>query len=267
MAPYAWGILLVGIFFYLLHLLLRYLQFKFDFLWYRQGMIVGSLTLSRKRILTNYSPFYNRLSPEFQKQFEKRVHSFIKNISYISREGFQITEEVKTIVAAEACKLTFGRRRYLFPLVDRILVYPEAFSSPVNEALHQGEYNPGQRLLVLSWSDVLAGLSNHDDNINLALHEFMHCLHFESEHSNNIDAMRFGKYLEKILERLKDPELQKRLLILEFFRDYAYTNQYEFMAVLAEHIFESPEQFKAELPEIYNYMLKMLNLKEEWLTN
>jgi Mlc titration factor MtfA (ptsG expression regulator) len=77
--------------------------------------------------------------------------------------------------------------------------------------------------------------------------------------------MRFNKYLLLILERLKNPELQRRLLELEFFRGYAYTNQFEFMAVLAEHVFETPVDFKRELPEIYGYMLKILNLKEEWL--
>lgn len=265
LAPYAWSVVLVGFALFVVHWILRFLQYRFDFLWYRQGFILGSLPLSRKRILQQSNTFYNRLHPKHKVQFEKRVHRFIRNKEFVPRYGQQIDEEVMTILAGEAIKLTFGRRRYLFPNVDRILVYPEPFSSPVNRDLHKGEFNPAQRLLAMSWPDVQEGVADETDNLNLALHEFMHCLHFEADHSNAIDAVRFKKFEQKILQRLSEEEVRGKLQETQFFRQYAYTNAYEFMAVLAEHLFESPQLFKQQLPEMYAYMLKLLNFREEWL--
>lgn len=47
-----------------------------------------------------------------------------------------------------------------------------------------------------------------------------------------------------------------------FFRAYAFENQYEFVAVLLEHFFESPSEFKLQFPEIYIKVKLMINYNE-----
>ncbi|WP_410603855.1 zinc-dependent peptidase, partial [Bacillus sp. SIMBA_008] len=49
----------------------------------------------------------------------------------------------------------------------------------------------------------------------------------------------------------------------EYFREYAYTNKFEFLAVILEHFFETPEIFKREFPELYLNVKTMINFKEE----
>jgi Mlc titration factor MtfA (ptsG expression regulator) len=49
---------------------------------------------------------------------------------------------------------------------------------------------------------------------------------------------------------------------LNYFRLYAYTNQYEFIAVILEYFFETPREFKQKLPELYGMVKKMINFKE-----
>ena len=44
-----------------------------------------------------------------------------------------------------------------------------------------------------------------------------------------------------------------------YFRNYAFRNKMEFFAVAAEHFFETPVQFKKEIPELYKVISKMLN--------
>ena len=53
--------------------------------------------------------------------------------------------------------------------------------------------------------------------------------------------------------------LRDVLIKSKYFRDYAYTNQYEFVAVLIEYFIESPVDFKNQFPRIYSKVRQMLN--------
>ena len=56
--------------------------------------------------------------------------------------------------------------------------------------------------------------------------------------------------------------MQKELIKTGYIRAYAFENQYEFLAVLVEHFFETPERFKLEHPTIYGLMLELLQLNK-----
>jgi Mlc titration factor MtfA (ptsG expression regulator) len=250
----------------MVHFILRSVQSKRDFLWYRQILSNRQLPLSRKRVLEKY-PFYNHLSEKFQKEFEHRVTTFIDAKKFRNRYEGTITDEQIVLVACVACRLSFGRRNYLYPLLSTILFFPEPFMSPTNEALHKGEFNPTAKVLAISWKDFKEGMDITNDNLHLGLHEFTHVIHFESEHSTDIDAERFKKYTIKILKELMKPETRSKLDATRFFREYAFTNQYEFMAVLVEYYFESNAEFKMEFPSIYSHLTKALLYKQEWILN
>ncbi|PQJ14322.1 hypothetical protein BST93_12450 [Nonlabens tegetincola] len=264
LAPYVLGALGLLIVLFFAQLILIKLQRKKDFIWYRQMFVYKKLPLSRKRILENY-PFYKRLSSKYQKQFEHRVAHFISQKNFKNRYGESVTDEQFVLPACVACELTFGRRQYTYGMLDTLLFFPEPFTSPTNNALHKGEYNPSARVLAMSWPDFLHGMADSNDNLHLGLHEFCHVLHFESEHSTNVDAQRFHKQHQLILRRLMDPEVKKRLDNTAFFREYAFTNQYEFMAVLTEYFIESPKQFKSNFPILFKCYQTALLYKDEWL--
>ncbi len=75
----------------------------------------------------------------------------------------------------------------------------------------------------------------------------------------DLDSARFTKHFQFILKQLSRQDVKDQLNKAEYFRAYAFTNQYEFMAVLAEYFFESPEDFKKFFPKIYEHIKKMLN--------
>jgi len=66
----------------------------------------------------------------------------------------------------------------------------------------------------------------------------------------------------QIQDDLLLPANRERLIQSNYFRVYAYTNQYEFLAVVIEHYFESPKQFKQEFPELFKNVSLMLNYKQ-----
>ncbi|WP_194851297.1 zinc-dependent peptidase [Nonlabens antarcticus] len=247
-----------------MHLLLRYLQNKYDFLWYRQILSWRKLSLSRKLTLES-SSFYKKLSSRYKRQFEHRVVCFLKDKQFQHRYAKPILEEQKVLISCIAVMLTFGRRNYLMDQLETILIFDEPFESAANTEKHKGEYNPRAAVLALSWPDVLKGINIKDDNINLALHEFTHVLHIESERAHYIDALRYHKYHQKILLTLLDKDLRINLARSRYFREYAFTNQYEFMAVLTEYYFESPTELKQLFPKLYALISKALLMKEKWV--
>ncbi len=149
--------------------------------------------------------------------------------------------------------------------LDTILLFDEPFESAANAHKHKGEYNPRAAVLALSWPDVIAGIGITDDNFHLALHEFTHVIHLESERSQHMDALRYHKYHQLILAALLDPALRETLEKSKFFRDYAFSNQYEFMAVLTEYFFESTQEFKSTFPQLFELMKTALLMKNEWM--
>lgn len=259
MAPYAYGVVLLGFFFILFRLFESWYANAYNKPLFRHYWVYRKLSSSQHTILEEEFSFYKKLSKKHKRQFCHRVARFISDKEFVGREGVTVTEKMKVLIAATGCMLSFGRKNYEYSLIQFILIYPKEFYSTINEAYHKGEFNPRERALVLSWQHFESGYHISDDNLNLGIHEFMHAMQLESRHVKDIDAARFAKQFQNILEQLTNQELKNKLDETRYFRAYAFTNQYEFMAVLAEYFIESPSEFKMHFPILYSHTQKLLN--------
>ncbi|RNC84101.1 MAG: hypothetical protein ED556_11605 [Winogradskyella sp.] len=223
-------------------------------------LIRRRLTKSQLYILRNQFSFYNKLSSKDRRIFEHRVATFINEKQFHTRQDLELTDEIKVLVAATAVKLTFGFRSYLLPIIRTILVYPEAFYSRMNEQLHKGEVNPQLGIIALSWKDFVEGYDDANDNLNLGIHEFGHAIHLNSYKFSDVSAMIFRDCFMALKRYLRaNEDIRRDLISTRYFREYAYTNEFEFVAVLIECFIETPMEFKTKFPEIYNYVRRMLN--------
>jgi len=202
--------------------------------------------------------FYVKLSPKYKKYFEQRVAAFLKKYEFVFYGDFENESHIKLEIALVFCTLTFGFRTYLLDNLKRIIIYPDAYLSNVTGEWHKGEFNPAMETVVFSWKDFQDGISKKD-NINLGFHEFMHVLHRYSLRTDNINAEIFKRYFKKLENIFACKNFRQSIENSGLFRDYAFENQYEFTAVLAEHYFENPEELKQRFPKIYQYMSIMLN--------
>ena len=234
---------------------------KTDKLIYRDLFIFRKLSKKQKEILSQENEFYQKLPKKEQRRFEHRMKVFLDETEFVGREGLIVTEKMRVLIAACAMMLTFGRKKYAFELVDHILLYPDAFYSTVNDAYHKGEFNPMQRTIVFSWKDFVHGYKVTDDNLNVGIHEFVHALQIGAKQENNIDSIRLERVFQRILKRLTNQEVKDKLDEVNYFRAYAFTNEYEFMAVMVEYFFESPEDFKNHFPQLYNHVRTMFNFR------
>lgn len=259
MAPYAYAIVLLGFGFILFRIFENWYAARFDKPLFRHYWVYKKLSPSQIQILEKEFIFYQALTPQLQRQFCHRVATFLVDKKYIGREGLEVTERMRVLIAAVGCMLSFGRRNYEYALIENILVFPNEFYSARNDSLHQGEFNPRDRALVLSWHHFEKGFQIDNDNLNLGIHEFMHAMQLEATNARDLDSNRFAKQFQNILKTLVEDETREKLDQTRYFRSYAFTNQFEFMAVLAEYFIESPKDFKGNFPKLYQYTQKLLN--------
>jgi MtfA peptidase len=211
-----------------------------------------------KQTLENHFRFYQNLSPVQKKEFERRVHNFIRNKKFIPMHGMKkVTPEMKSLISASAIQLTFGLREIYFVHFDRILVFPTRFFSIVTEAHHIGEVN-ADGIIAFSWKDFVKGYINPDDSYNVGLHEMAHALSLE----NLIPNQEYQFLDQEALKNWKivaDMEFQKAKNGNEsFLRRYAFSNRDEFFPVCIEYFFERPGEFYQESPELYKALSALL---------
>ena len=229
--------------------------FVLNFIIFKRNINKSQLSILKKEFT-----FYNKLSSKNQRIFNHRISVFMDDKNFIARDGLTINEEIKVLISATAVMLTFGFKNYKLPIIKTILVYPESFYSKQNKQFHKGEMNPKLGVIALSWKDFKHGFDVDNDNLNLGIHEFGHAIHFNSYKNNDVSALIFRDGFKDLKSYLKSNEAKRRELIqTKYFREYAYSNEFEFVAVLIECFFETPIEFKTSFPRIYNYVKLMLN--------
>lgn len=222
------------------------------------------LPQSLDAVLRRDFSFYRNLSEKRKAYFRHRVVAFINKYSFAGREGLHITEEMKVKIAATSVMLTFGMRKYLPDIFSVIILYPDVFLSANGEDYHKGEFNPMAGAVVFSWKHFAEGLEYDNDNLNLGLHEFAHVLHIDSIRRRRIgtSSVLYVDSFNRIMQSLQLPQNRQMLIDAGYLREYAYTNQFEFIAVILEHFFETPADFRLKLPALYIMVRKMINFRE-----
>ncbi len=212
--------------------------------------------LLREKYFLGRFRFYDMLDEEDRKKFLNRVDSFLEEKQFMSRGKLEITEEMKSLIAGAAIQLTFGLKSFTFDYFSKIIIYPESYYSKITGERHMGEANP-MGIVVISWSDFLKGFSIPDDTYNVGLHEMAHALELENRIGQiselfNEQFYRFKQISADEFAKLRNDEDS-------FLRSYAGTNREEFFAVCVEYFFEKPQEFKAQLPEVYEGLKVLLN--------
>jgi Mlc titration factor MtfA (ptsG expression regulator) len=210
-------------------------------------------------ILNREFPFYQKLSDKRKQYFEHRMMVFLENHEFVGMEGFLVDTRSRVLIAATSTMLTFGMRSYLYTHIKRVLIYPEVYYSTITQNYHKGEFNPSVKAIVFSWKAFEHGFLHVDDNLNLGIHEFAHALHFQGMKNDNVSSYLFLQQFKRIQKEVAHLPNQERLLESDFFRKYAYTNQFEFIAVVLEYFFESPQEFKSEFPHLFLHVKRMIN--------
>lgn len=211
--------------------------------------------------LLRYSKFFRHLTPEEQYRFYLRCRYIVNSMHFYPRQELQLKVTDLYLICAAYVKLTFGRKFLIPRFFDRILVYPTPYFSRITRQWHKGEVSR-KGLIVFSLADLQEGWENHNDNLNLGMHEFSHVLALELEHYS---------WLEHPLKRhysiwrswMLHPSNAKTIKNDDYFRRYAFENEFEMFAVITENFFETPLEFRVRHPRLYAIMKELYKLDPE----
>jgi len=78
-------------------------------------------------ILKRNVPYVRQLPADLQLQLKRHINVFIAEKEFVGCAGFNITDEVRVTIAAQACLLLLNKRTDYFPELKHILVYPDSF--------------------------------------------------------------------------------------------------------------------------------------------
>jgi MtfA peptidase len=211
--------------------------------------------------LSKYFNYYNTLDKEWRSVFRTRVIGFIHSKWFVPQRGLEIDNRVKAIVSASAVQLTLGLKNWKIDYFDTIVLFPTDFTNIISGLKLKGETNLGG-FVSFSWKSFIEGYRIPDDNLNLGLHEFTHALRFNGVRGHDSDEF-FNGYFPKWLSHAKAEFNKLKNGSDSIFRKYGGANINEFLSVVVEHFFESPEEFKTELPLLYSATAILLNQKTD----
>jgi Mlc titration factor MtfA (ptsG expression regulator) len=237
--------------------------------WRRQRVQRQAFPASWRKILRRRVPLVRRLPAELQLQLKKHMQVFIAEKSFIGCAGLVITDEMRVVIAAQACLLILNRPTGYFRDLRQILVYPGAFvvKRPITdetgvqqerrEALTGESWSEGQ--VVLSWQDSLDGAAVADDGMNVVIHEFSHQLDQESGAANGAPPRSPGdrdrhdpqRWSRVFREAYAGHKADVRFGHEGLLDPYGAKDPAEFFAVVSEVFFEQPRDLQRDYPALY----------------
>ena len=211
-------------------------------------------------ILEQHS-FYQHLDLRRKRFFSHRIAKFLEHTAFVGRDGLIVEDFMQMQIAIMVTQMTFGMRHYLLSYLKTIIIYPESFFSVLNQSQNLGEFNPHSKVLAISWQDFQKGNQHKDDGKSLGVHEITHAIHYNSIRNSNISSEIFYDTFLLLEEYLGKVEIRNKIVESKILREYAFTDKFEFIAVLVEVFIESPSELEANFPQIYKYVAQMLNFR------
>jgi len=211
--------------------------------------------------------FVGRLSEEDGRRLRDLLRVLEAEKSWEGQRGLDVTEEMRVVIAAQAALLVLRLDIDAYSSVHSILVYPEEFRALHGRTdeigiVHEGEEHSGESwdlgFLVLSWSDVLAGIEDPGQGYNVVFHEFAHVLDQATgwldgtpDLGGRVSTSRWREVMTREFEALAErAESGKRT----FLDPYGATDEAEFFAVVTESFFDRPRALRKRHPDLHEVL-------------
>jgi Mlc titration factor MtfA (ptsG expression regulator) len=145
-----------------------------------------------------------------------------------------------------------------------VLVYPNSFGDEYqttgnadNNILGMVGLKYLRGVMILSKPSLLAGFDSPSSRDNVGIHEFTHLVEQEEiEHGlpPEIPWQAVKHWVQYVKRELSHSPRNR-----SYINSYAYTNEHEFFAVLAEYFFKSPDLLQERNPQLYAMLQKMFH--------
>lgn len=218
-----------------------------------------------RRILQTRMPAWRQLPPDLQQRLRRRIQVFVAEKHFIGCAGLDVTDDMRVLIAAQACMLVLRRPMDDYAALREILIYPGTFAVSRSETdpggvehawrrAHLGE-SSARGQVVLAWDAVLDGAADPADGHNVVMHEFAHQLDQQNGAANGAPpqpgAARMARWAA-VMGAAYALTLQQAAAHEPMALDaYALHSPAEFFAVATESFFERPAHLAHALPDAY----------------
>lgn len=234
------------------------------------------LSESQWAVLDEAVPMLRGLAAERRARLAGLVQIFLDEKHFEGGRDFQVTDDMRLIIAAEACLLLVHRAEEVpYPDLVNVIVYESAWRTKKSQHLGGGVVleseaaNLGESwsidTVILSWARVERDAKNLDGH-NVALHEFAHQLDAQDgsvDGAPNLPTReRYASWSRVFCEEFEALRSSERSVIDE----YGAQSPPEFFAVVTEQFFEKPEELAQHHAELFEQLAKFYGLDPRELT-
>jgi Mlc titration factor MtfA (ptsG expression regulator) len=216
-----------------------------------------------EQILQSHVAFFRALPDLEKERFRLLVKVFLAEVR-VTGIRTDIDDIVRVLVAASAAIPIFGFHDWEYHPLGEVLVYPGSFSEKYQTSGGADENTLGmvglqhlRGVMILSKPSLLAGFDVPSTGDNVGIHEFTHLMEQEEiKHGlpPEVPWQAVKHWVQYVGHELSHPAANHA-----YIRDYAYKNEHEFLAVLAEYFFKSPAVLQKRDPQLYTMLKEMFH--------
>ena len=236
----------------------------FAYWWVRRRCLRRMAVMQRpfpdewEKILRERVTFFTALDDAGKVRFRQLVQVFLDEVR-ITGIRTEMDDTIRMLVAASAVIPIFGFHDWEYHRLREVLIYPDAFDDAYRTSGGSNEQILGMvglhhlsGVMILSKPALLAGFAPQPGAHNVGVHEFAHLVEKEAAEYGlppEVPWMAVRQWVRYVARELTHPSSRRTRISA-----YAYTNEHEFFAVLAEYFFTSPERLQRRDPALYGLL-------------
>ena len=216
-----------------------------------------------EQILRERVAFFTALDQAGKIRFRQLVQVFLDEVR-ITGIRTEVDDSIRMLVAASAVIPIFGFHDWEYHRLREVLIYPDAFDDayrtrggPDEQILGMVGLHHLSGVMILSKPALLAGFAPQPGPHNVGVHEFAHLVEKEAGEYGlppEVPWMAVRQWVRYVARELTHPASHRTGISA-----YAYTNEHEFFAVLAEYFFTSPERLQRRDPALYGLLRNLFH--------
>ena len=218
---------------------------------------------SWEQVLQFHIAFFRALTEPEKERFRQLIKVFLDEVR-ITGIRTEVDDTVRVLVAASAVIPIFGFHDWEYHRLGEVLIYPGSFGEKYQTTGSADKNILGMvglkhlsGVMILSKPSLLGGFDNQSGKDNVGIHEFVHLVENEEAAHGlppEVPWQAVKHWLQYVAAELSHPPKNR-----SYINEYAYTNEHEFLAVLAEYFFKSPDQLQKKNPQLYNMLREMFH--------
>lgn len=234
----------------------------------RRKLLAEPFPPAWQAILDAKFKLFGFLSPDEQQALRNRLRIFIAEKDWEGCSGLQLTDEIRVLIAAQACVLTLGVEDFYFEYVATVLVYPTRWIESEDEIPGGTETDGGAVRVLgeyvkhgpirLAWDRAERDARRPRGGKNVVYHEFAH--HLDSldgffDGMPPLDSLTQQRHWKRVTEREYEQLIEMsqagEATLLD---EYGASNMAEFFAVSTECFFTRPVAMQRRHPDLFEIL-------------